>query len=156
VLVAAACKSSSIAHQQQQQTQQSNQHLQPLLEPWQPDPAIVADIKAIAKRDPALAVSAASMALQKLSTSPSSEHRLGALALLATLFPRSAAVRAAVTADLRTFLTATVGADSGARGDGVPGPEAAAAALRSRALALLEGWAAEHGDAHRELRAAYR
>lgn len=38
----------------------------------------------------------------------------------------------------------------------LPGPPAAAAALRQKALGLLEEWNEAHGDVHKGLRAAYR
>lgn len=38
----------------------------------------------------------------------------------------------------------------------LPGPPAAAAALRQKALALMEEWNGSHGDIHRGLRVAYR
>lgn len=38
----------------------------------------------------------------------------------------------------------------------LPGPSAAAEALRQKALALMEEWNGSHGDLYQGLRAAYR
>lgn len=38
----------------------------------------------------------------------------------------------------------------------LPGPPAAATALRQKALALMEEWNSSHGDIYRGLRVAYR
>lgn len=38
----------------------------------------------------------------------------------------------------------------------LPGPPAAAAALRQKALSLMEEWNGSHGDLYKGLRASYR
>lgn len=53
----------------------------------------------------------------------------------------------------QNFLNLAVGHDAR---QPLPGPAAAADALRQRALALLEEWNDAHGDMYKGLRAAYR
>ncbi|KAG5193012.1 hypothetical protein JKP88DRAFT_291662 [Tribonema minus] len=117
-----------------------------------PDPDVLRSIKLIARKHDTYAVAATGMALQKLGASVS-DSRLCALLILEQLFPRSSTVRQAVVKDLRSLLILTVGHDHKKQ---IPGPPSAAAALRAKALQLLEVWAAAYGDRHKELRAAYR
>ncbi|CAN0502868.1 unnamed protein product, partial [Laminaria digitata] len=79
--------------------------------------------------------------------------RFMALAIVGQLFQRSRVVRAVLVADLKNFINLAVGHDAR---QPLPGPPAAATALRQRALALMEEWSEAHGDRYKGLRAAYR
>ena len=73
------------------------------------------------------------------------QTRLLALLVCEYLFPRAAAFRRALCAQLSPFLEAVVGHRAERP---LPPPAAAAGELRSKALELLEAWAAEHGGRH--------
>ncbi|CAN0505248.1 unnamed protein product, partial [Ectocarpus sp. 8 AP-2014] len=76
-----------------------------------------------------------------------------ALSIVGLLFQRSRVVRKVIVADLKNFMNLAVGHDAR---HPLPGPPAAAAALREKALALMEEWNESHGDLYKGLRAAYR
>eukprot|EP00887_Chlorella_sp_A99_P008176 scaffold12.g8176.t1 len=74
--------------------------------------------------------------------------RLLALNAAAELFQRSKAFRTAVAGRFAQLLELVVGHREGAA---LPPPAPAAQDLRSRALELVERWAADHGDWHKQL-----
>ncbi|CAM9827001.1 unnamed protein product, partial [Ectocarpus sp. 13 AM-2016] len=76
-----------------------------------------------------------------------------ALSIVGLLFQRSRVVRKVIVADLKNFMNLAVGHDAR---HPLPGPPAAAVALREKALALMEEWNESHGDLYKGLRAAYR
>ncbi|CAN0439687.1 unnamed protein product, partial [Hapterophycus canaliculatus] len=76
-----------------------------------------------------------------------------ALSIVGVLFQRSRVARKVVVADLKNFMNLAVGHDAR---HPLPGPPAAAAALRQKALSLMEEWNGSHGDLYKGLRAAYR
>jgi hypothetical protein len=92
------------------------------------------------------------MALSRLAA-PTSDIRHLALLIIGQLFARSVAARSAVVSSLRSFMELAVGHDPAKP---LPGPVPAAAALRAKALQLIEAWAESYGNAYKELRAGYR
>eukprot|EP00903_Cladosiphon_okamuranus_P006995 g6806.t1 len=116
------------------------------------DEDTVRRIKTIARKDENCAAGAARYLMQRMAAK-SSEARFMALSIVGMLFQRSRVVRRVVVADLKNFMNLAVGHDAR---QPLPGPPAAAEALRQKALALLEEWNASHGDLYKGIRAAYR
>ncbi|CAN0273506.1 unnamed protein product, partial [Ectocarpus sp. 12 AP-2014] len=109
-------------------------------------------IKGIARKDEDCATGAVRYLMQRMAAK-SAEVRFMALSIVGLLFQRSRVVRKVVVADLKNFMNLAVGHDAR---HPLPGPPAAAVALREKALALMEEWNESHGDLYKGLRAAYR
>jgi hypothetical protein len=116
------------------------------------DSALLKDLKRIARSHETYAAGAVQMALSRLAA-PTSDIRHLALLIIGQLFARSVAARSAVVSSLRSFMELAVGHDPAKP---LPGPVPAAAALRAKALQLIEAWAESYGNAYKELRAGYR
>jgi hypothetical protein len=116
------------------------------------DSELLKDLKRIARSHETYAAGAVQMALSRLAA-PTSDIRHLALLLIGQLFERSVAARSAVVSSLRSFMELAVGHDPTKP---LPGPVPAAAALRSKALQLIEVWAESYGNAYKELRAGFR
>jgi hypothetical protein len=116
------------------------------------DSELLKDLKRIARSHETYAAGAVQMALSRLAA-PTSDIRHLALLLIGQLFERSVAARSAVVSSLRSFMELAVGHDPTKP---LPGPVPAAAALRSKALQLIEAWAESYGNAYKELRAGFR
>ncbi|CBN75384.1 conserved unknown protein [Ectocarpus siliculosus] len=116
------------------------------------DEDTVRRIKGIARKDEDCAAGAIRYLMQRMAAK-SAEVRFMALSIVGLLFQRSRVVRKVIVADLKNFMNLAVGHDAR---HPLPGPPAAAVALREKALALMEEWNESHGDLYKGLRAAYR
>ncbi len=86
--------------------------------------------------------------LLKVLTATCTQTRLLAVELTDVLFQRSRVFRGLLAPRLTAFLVAAVGYR---QEEPLPGPEAAAAALRERALEVLEAWNDKFGGMYHQV-----